>query len=419
VKWDCLEISKGRFSLFYMFRLALKSCGCGADSESEEQKGVFAKLLFLFVISALVFLAPQEIREIVRQAVSSAYIQVSTFVAATLALFYVLEHLFRLDTDYLLQKYENWHVPIAALMGALPGCGGAIVVMTQYVAGRLGFSSVVAVLCSTMGDAAFLLLAREPATALLVYAISLTAGVVLGYFVRFFHGKDYLRHEPKKVEVETPFSKICGMKSRMSIMLNPWLWMIVPGLALGIGGAFQIDIDLWFGPLSHLDPAMWFGLAGAFVCIIMWVLAPNAGPSITNLSGNVMGPHPYKCLVDRVATDTNFVTVWVITAFLAYELSVLWLEIDMEAFFHAWQPLLPLIAALIGFIPGCGPQIVVTTLYLNGTVPLSAQIANAISNDGDALFPAIALAPRAAVLATLYTAIPALAISYAWLFFME
>ncbi|MGB1399971.1 MAG: putative manganese transporter, partial [Candidatus Puniceispirillaceae bacterium] len=54
--------------------------------------------------------------------------------------------------------------------------------------------------------------------------------------------------------------------------------------------------------------------------------------------------------------------------------------------------------------------------YLSGYLPLSAQIGNAISNDGDALFPAIALAPGAAVMATLYSAIPALLISYGWFF---
>ena len=41
-----------------------------------------------------------------------------------------------------------------------------------------------------------------------------------------------------------------------------------------------------------------------------------------------------------------------------------------------------------------------TTLYVNGVIPFSAQLANAISNDGDALFPAIAIAPKAAILAT-------------------
>ena len=76
-------------------------------------------------------------------------------------------------------------------------------------------------------------------------------------------------------------------------------------------------------------------------------------------------------------------------------------------------------AILIGFLPGCGPQFLVTTMYLSGMIPLSAQIGNAISNDGDALFPAIAIAPRVAIVATLYSAVPALLISYGWLFLVE
>ena len=61
----------------------------------------------------------------------------------------------------------------------------------------------------------------------------------------------------------------------------------------------------------------------------------------------------------------------------------------------------------------------VTTLYLNGIIPLSAQIGNAISNDGDALFPAIALHPKAAVIATIYSAFPAIIVSYGYLFIFE
>ena len=38
---------------------------------------------------------------------------------------------------------------------------------------------------------------------------------------------------------------------------------------------------------------------------------------------------------------------------------------------------------------------------------------------GDALFPALALAPKAAILATLYSAIPAVVIGYSWMLFFE
>ena len=77
---------------------------------------------------------------------------------------------------------------------------------------------------------------------------------------------------------------------------------------------------------------------------------------------------------------------------------------------------MPLIAIAIGFIPGCGPQVLVTTLYINGLIPFAALIGNAISNDGDALFPAIALNPKVAFLATLVSAVPAVLVAYAFHF---
>ena len=101
---------------------------------------------------------------------------------------------------------------------------------------------------------------------------------------------------------------------------------------------------------------------------------------------------------------------------MLFEISVFVFNIDLSVMFKGLAIWVPLAAILIGFIPGCGPQIVVTSLYLAGAIPLSAQLANAISNDGDALFPAIALAPRAAIVATLYSAIPALVIGYGWYF---
>ena len=50
------------------------------------------------------------------------------------------------------------------------------------------------------------------------------------------------------------------------------------------------------------------------------------------------------------------------------------------------------------------------------SIPFSALAANAISNDGDALFPAIALAPRAAIAATAFSVLPALVVAYGFHF---
>jgi hypothetical protein len=42
-----------------------------------------------------------------------------------------------------------------------------------------------------------------------------------------------------------------------------------------------------------------------------------------------------------------------------------------------------------------------------------------MSNDGDALFPAIALAPKMAIVATFYSAIPAVIVAYSYWYFFE
>ena len=124
-------------------------------------------------------------------------------------------------------------------------------------------------------------------------------------------------------------------------------------------------------------------------------------------------------LLSRVVDTTNFVTTWVICGFLVFEIFMYITSYDLKTFFDIWLPFVPMMAIFFGFLPGCGPQIVVTTFYLNGFIPLSAEIGNAISNDGDALFPAIALAPKAAVIATLYSAIPAFIFAYGYMFLFE
>ena len=123
--------------------------------------------------------------------------------------------------------------------------------------------------------------------------------------------------------------------------------------------------------------------------------------------------------INRTILDTNFVTFWVVVAFLAFEISIFYTAFDLKALFNGMSILTPFIAVLIGFIPGCGPQIIVTSIYLLGIIPLSAQIGNAISNDGDALFPVLAIAPKVGLIATFYSAVPAIIISYGYLFFFE
>ena len=363
------------------------------------------KLLAALALVAL--LQVSGVSELVLGLLAEAYLQVSVFVAGTLGGLFLFERIRRADLEGFLRRNRHLHVPVAALFGALPGCGGALVVTTQYVRGSISFGGVVAVLAATMGDAAFLLLAREPLVALAVFATCLGAGVVSGLIVDAIHGRDFLRlPEDRDGCDEELFEEV----ELLSPLYKLWMGLFVPGAVVGIAMAFQYDPAAAVAGWAGFDWVTFLAAAAALLSVFMWALNP--------LSDFRLYTARRRPLERRVADTTNFVTFWVIVGYVGYGL----LEhagFDIRPWLAAWAPALPLIALLIGFIPGCGPQIVVTSMYLSGHIPMSALLANAISNDGDALFPAIAAAPKAALVATAYTAVPALVIGYGFFLLFE
>jgi hypothetical protein len=107
--------------------------------------------------------------------------------------------------------------------------------------------------------------------------------------------------------------------------------------------------------------------------------------------------------------ETAVVTTWVVVAFVGYELLVATTGLDVGRL-----PTLGLVGvlagALLGLLPGCGPQLVLTGLYAQGALPLSVLVANALSQDGDALFPLLAGDRRSAIVGTVLSTIPGLVV---------
>jgi hypothetical protein len=369
-------------------------------------EGRLLKKSFLGFAILIMAFQVNDFGDVVRQALIDAYLQVSVFVGFTLFVFIGMDTLTRFNIPYVLDKTKKFHVIMASLLGALPGCGGAIVVVTQYIQGRISFGSLVAVLTATMGDAAFLLLAAEPFTGLFIFALGASVGALTGYIVDKIHGESYLQGN-SKLKVE--FEKL--KKTFISKFNIFWTLIFLPGFIIGLFVAFQQDLDQILKIPEGFSLVASLGLAGAILSIFMWSLNP--------LSDFQCSTDRKRNLLSRVVDTTNFVTTWVICGFLVFEIFMFITSYDLKTFFDIWLPFVPLMAILFGFLPGCGPQIVVTTFYLNGFIPLSAEIGNAISNDGDALFPAIALAPKAAVIATLYSAVPAIIFAYSYMFLFE
>ena len=364
---------------------------------------------FLLIAAFLFFNIDNETWVIIKSTIADAYINVTSFVAGTLLIFFFLEKFFNIDLNKLLHNRPKLEVFVSSALGSLPGCGGAIIVLTQYSRGKISFGSVVATLTATMGDAAFLLLAKDPKIGFLIMIIGFLVGFVSGILVNKIHGKSFMKING--CDIIRLNCKPSNYKASKTLDIF-WVILLIPGIILGVLSAFQINLEEYFVNDIIENPITFFGFFAGSLCLIMWIIPVISGLKYSPSKSD-------ENVIRRTVADSNFITTWVILAFLAYELTVHLGNINLEAIFQSYFILIPLIGILIGFLPGCGPQILVTTLYLNGIIPLSAQIGNAISNDGDALFPAIALHPKAALIATIYSGVPAIIVSYVYFFSFE
>ena len=354
----------------------------------------FSKIMLFSCILTLFFF--EQTREILLFSASDAYVAVSSFVGVTLIIFVFLEKR-NFNLQRFIEKNKNYEIPTSAFLGVIPGCGGAIMVMSLYTRGVVSFGSVLAALIATMGDAAFLLIASKPQAALIILPITFLTGIIFGYIVKPFTKKFI-----NKISIKKDLNKNLPKNKIPKNFYSFWLMCLIPGIILGILNAFQIEISFY---IFGIDLIHSFSFILAMYCILLWVFNPLTDIQMASIHENSLR---------RVADTTCFVTVWVIIAFVTYELIDLSTKGIIFDSLKYFGPFIPLMAIIIGFIPGCGPQIMITSMYVSGQIPMSAQIGNSISNDGDALFPAIAISAKAAIIATLYSAIPAIFIAYLW-----
>jgi len=376
----------------------------------------YRRMLLPGILFILLF--HSDIRAIVISVLADAFLQVSAFVAATLAIYYLLaNHLSKLFAKNFITNNNIVELLGSTFLGALPGCGGAIVVITQFTKGKLSFGAVVAVLTSTMGDAAFLLIAQKPVDGLVIMAIGFSVGAISGWITNQIHQPSFMRPEQsiKKSEHKEPAEATKLQEKACLVSFHFWRVVLVPTLVIALLMSFQINPNEIFSLESGTVETV--GAIACFIAVLLWSVS-STGASYQEVTSEETQIIKNNWMM-KTALDTQFVTSWVVVAFLIFELGIFWTGFDIAASFSNLGTLTILLAIVVGLLPGCGPQILVTSLYLQNNIPFSAQIGNAISNDGDALFPAIALAPKAALVATIYSTIPALIAGYGYYFLFE
>ena len=70
---------------------------------------------------------------------------------------------------------------VASFLGATPGCLGAFMSVSLYVHGLLSFGALTGAMIATSGDEAFVMLAKFPGTALLLFGMLFTFSIPLAW----------------------------------------------------------------------------------------------------------------------------------------------------------------------------------------------------------------------------------------------
>ncbi|MBV0925483.1 putative manganese transporter [Halomicroarcula limicola] len=390
-------------------------------------------------LAQLFAITPTEAWEIFAFSVRDGFVQVSAFVAVTVLLFSYVQYRTGGRIVTFLEANERLQPIAGALLGLTPGCGGAIVAMPLYIRGTISFGTVVATLAATAGDSAFVILALAPEAGLYAYGLAFVAAVLFGYAIDIWGlgvgrvdsavarlgrpmtdggfattsvasgGPSVVGYESGQCghDRETPTGS--GAMTTLSHALHILWWVVAAaGLLAGVlylaRGAPEVSMELaptFFGLFTVA------GLTGTALSFYLhfvgrrYIGEGDAG-RVREDFASAYGTFKHA------AMETSMVTVWVLAAYLLYEYGMAIFALDIGTLAAAAGAFAPIAGALLGLVPGCAPQIVFATLYAEQQIPFSALTANAISQDGDALFPLMAIDMKAAIVATVYTTIPAL-----------
>ena len=378
-----------------------------------------------------------EVVEIVVVSMRDAFLAVTVFVAAMVFLFSWLQYATSGRFVEYIRSKKKLQPVIGALMGLTPGCGGAIVMMPMYARGYVTYGTVLATLIATLGDSAFVLIGAAitdssfVAPLLAVHAISFVAGVSWGYLVdmtgttphqplgRF--GPTFGQAKPDEETVnESPLDDLSreepgglGYKILHQGYLIWWTVTLI-GLVFAIlllvwsGQDPDYGLELSFNPTIMDGFITWIGLIGTSLSIILYFAQKNwFGDDTEATIGDKL--HSMRETMIHSASETAFVTFWVMIAYLAFEFGMLFSGVSEQDMSNYGDGLIAVLAAsFIGLIPGCGPQIIAITAYTKDIISFPALAANAISQDGDALFPLLVRHKAASLWATIHTTIPAI-----------
>lgn len=311
-------------------------------------------------------------------------------------------------------------IVVSALLGWIPGCMGGFASVSLFSHGMISFGALVAMLIATSGDEAFVMLTLFPGKALLISAIILVIGIVVGVLIDYVGPKLGLKpfalkscdemslHEEDLHEDHPQPSDQASEPVQRRHILTWKRGVLFVGIGLYI-------FALASGMLEHEHEGMeepehggfnllsedWMNMLFAAVSLVMLAVVAFG-------SDHFVEEHLWHHIITRHVPK---IFAWTFGVLIA--LGFITEFVDVSTWISANIPLMIVLATLIGIIPESGPHLIFVTLFAAGVVPMPVLLASCISQDGHASLPLLAESKKAFLRAKLINCIVALIVGFA------
>jgi len=272
---------------------------------------------------------------------------------------------------------------VASFLGVTPGCLGAFMNVSLYVHGLLSFGALTGAMIATSGDEAFVMLAKFPGTAMLLFGLLFVLSIPLAWVAdTIVKATGYIPCESCILQEYHPEMEVYHF-SWKGLAENLRRISLVRSLLLLIFGFFAVAILMGIA-----GPQSWDWERLTLLILLLLVLFILVSVSDHYLKEHIWS-HIIKAHLWRVFLWT-FLALIVVHMLLNY-----W---NFKGLISNNIPWMFLLGALVAVIPESGPHLVFVMLFAEGVIPFSVLFTSSFIQDGHGILPLLSYTVKDSIL---------------------
>ena len=312
---------------------------------------------------------------------------------------------------------------LGSLLGLVPGCIGGFATVSLYTHRLLSIGALVAMMISSSGDEAFVIMAMMPKEAVVLFAILFAVSIITGLVTDYIifrkpqedlcpddfeiHDTDTHSHEriPSLMRKESYRAMLKPSKERIAILVGIacFIAAVIMGiLACGHDHSAETAGHVHTEACTHVHTAdcghdhghmhshhhsdATLNILNEKSINIMFAIISIITLFFTAVANeHFIKEHIWKHVIKRHMVS---IFLWTFGTLLICNIGMQYL--DIAHWINNNMAFVILLAVLVGIIPESGPHLVFVTLFAQGVLPFYVLLVNSIVQDGHSALPLLA-----------------------------